>query len=98
MLWDLPDALCGSKRSGYFTIDLLMDRTGFSEHPAAQVVNNLAAKFVNWQMGYGREHFFEDLNVRWNGLAPIATGGKNLQRRQNKLFWTHNLQSLLHFT
>lgn len=75
-----------------------MDRTSFLERPSPQVVNDLTAKFVNRQMGYGRERVSEELYVRWSGFALIAPGCKNVQRRQNEFFGTHNLRLWPHFT
>ncbi len=40
----------GSRRSGNVIHDRMIDRTDLLERPAAQVVNDLTAKFVNRQM------------------------------------------------
>src|ERR1017187_8807301 len=60
-------------------IHLLPSRTRVSRHLSAEAVNDPAAEFVNRQMSYGWERFFEDLYFRWIKFASTAPGFKNVQ-------------------
>jgi hypothetical protein len=75
-------------------IHFLANRTGFLKRPSAEVADDPTAKFVNRQMGYGGERFFEGLYFRWIRFASTVPGYKNVQRSQDECFGTHGFRPI----